>query len=320
MNSDFADGEASISTHEDRTWRAAESATAWPVELLIEVPHGATTAEHYEDVRSQLKGPLPEDLSAFFFVNTDVGAPEAAAILAEQLTSESDNGPALASVRVLRGLVPRTFADFNRVVASERELRTAGFNPAIPEYIQDEEDRKLLSALHRSYDEGARQAHDNVCGSGGFSLILHSYAPRSVGVTVDRDIVKSLRQAYEPSTYSRWPMRPVVEIISETPDGQTLPDRRLVEEAKRRYAARGLELAENVTYQLHPATSGTRHAMRWQVRTLCVELNRAHLVPEFVPFVELEADRQAIADLVSPLAESLRKHLASEFHSERQPL
>ena len=80
---------------------------------------------------------------------------------------------------------------------------------------------------------------------------------------------------------------------------------------RRRYSEIDIELATNTTYTLHPATSGTQHALRWKGRTLCVELNRGHLVPEFIPFVELEPDRNAIEELTAPLAASLRRFLTA---------
>ena len=47
-----------------------------PPELLIEIPHGATRANHFTDLRDKLNGQYPADLDELFFVNTDVGAPE----------------------------------------------------------------------------------------------------------------------------------------------------------------------------------------------------------------------------------------------------
>ena len=49
-----------------------------PARLLIEVPHGATTATHFAALRRRLRGSYPDDLREFYFVNTDVGAPETA--------------------------------------------------------------------------------------------------------------------------------------------------------------------------------------------------------------------------------------------------
>ena len=47
-------------------------------DYLFEIPHGATSHEHYMAIRRRLVGRLPDDLEAFYFVNTDVGAFECA--------------------------------------------------------------------------------------------------------------------------------------------------------------------------------------------------------------------------------------------------
>jgi len=300
-----------LTTYEERTWRASSAEPVTEIDLFIEVPHGATRTEHFTEVRERLKGELPPDLDAFYFVNTDVGTPEGAEILADMLTKPDriDGTAALRSVRVLRGIVPRTFADFNRVLDAHDALEGEGWNPAVPNYVRDADDREFLEALHRDYDGAAHRIHDEVCSGGGFSLILHSYAPRSVGVQVDDNIVTALRGAYQPEVYETWPERPAIEAITEMPDGRQLTDSRLVRDAELRYAEAGLRLALNETYKLHPATSGTVHSLRWPEKTLSIELNRALCVPDFIPFVELETDREAITRLVSPLASALRRHL-----------
>jgi hypothetical protein len=42
--------------------------------FLVEVPHGADERRHYDRLRSRLQGALPDELHAFFHINTDVGA------------------------------------------------------------------------------------------------------------------------------------------------------------------------------------------------------------------------------------------------------
>ncbi|MCW0295090.1 hypothetical protein NIL11_27110, partial [Klebsiella pneumoniae] len=73
-------------------------------DFLIEVPHGATRLLHYESFRGLLKGDYPDDLIKFFYVNTDVGAPETAVAIARGLLKSH---PEL-KIRILRSLVPRT--------------------------------------------------------------------------------------------------------------------------------------------------------------------------------------------------------------------
>src|SRR5689334_21445783 len=81
-------------------------------ELLLEVPHGATRAEHYDALRGALAGDYPEDLRDFFFVNTDVGAPELALRTALAFVAARPG----STVAVLRSLIPRTFVDCNRIL------------------------------------------------------------------------------------------------------------------------------------------------------------------------------------------------------------
>ena len=64
---------------------AAGSSQKW---LLIEVPHGATRKSDYDAVVSKLKSTLPDQLDHFFFVNTDIGAPEGAQWLGRKLSAQ----------------------------------------------------------------------------------------------------------------------------------------------------------------------------------------------------------------------------------------
>src|SRR5262245_41489222 len=80
--------------------------------LVIEVPHGATRAAHFDALRAELAGPFADDLRDFFFVNTDVGAPETALEIARRVVAADS----ARTVLVIRCLVPRTFVDCNRIV------------------------------------------------------------------------------------------------------------------------------------------------------------------------------------------------------------
>ena len=183
--------------------------------LLIELPHGATRTADYEALRSRLAGSLPDNLEAFFYVNTDIGTPESAAWLVEALAGEG------YGALVLRCLVPRTFIDCNRVVAgSVQGAVIDGLTPAVAAYIEVAEDRALLEGLHREYHALVERAYVAICGAGGLALQLHSYAPRSVGIDrIDGEIVAALRRAYEPAVYATWPERPAVDIICAGTDG-----------------------------------------------------------------------------------------------------
>ena len=72
-------------------------------DLVIEIPHGATTTADFTSLEAQLRSPLPDALVDFFHVNTDAGAPELAVAVAHRLVALE---PA-RSVAILRCRVPR---------------------------------------------------------------------------------------------------------------------------------------------------------------------------------------------------------------------
>lgn len=271
-----------------------------PPALLIEIPHGATEQEQFDSLRAQLRGALPDDLAAFFHVNTDVGAPELGRAIARELAARG------RSTLVVRCLLPRTFVDCNRRLDGERpEGMTAG----LPDYLRAPADRALLATLFRRYVVEAERLHGEVCGAGGLALALHSYAPRSVDVPVDDDIVASLRRAYRPEIYATWPERPEVDLITETLEGEPLAPTGLVEEVARRYAALGYSVGRNATYRLHPATMGFVHSRRYPGQILCLELRRDRLAAPFRPFAPSPIGPRKVARLARPLADALLTEL-----------
>ena len=279
-------------------------------DLLIEVPHGATRLAHYALLRERLVSDLPDDLRDFFLVNTDVGAPECAEEIARRLT-DPVLGHARRQVLVVRSLVPRIFIDCNRAVDLDHDaFKKAGFTPVVPPYVTSPDDVALLESLHRSYHEVVERAYRRVCGSGGLALILHTYAPKSVGIdTVDENIVAALREAYRPEVYAEWPARPDVDLITETDGGQRLAQAELVDAVGRAYAAIGIDTVENGTYRLHPATMGHRYSERYPQQVLCVEISRALLADPFSPFEEMRIGAQKVARMAAPLATALHERL-----------
>lgn len=275
-----------------------------PPDLLIEVPHGATEQRHYDALRGRLATPLPESLLDFFFVNTDVGAPECARALAQRIT-ESAPGRT-QSVVVLRCLVPRTFADCNRELgAGAAQLSRGGLTAAIPGYVTDEADVRLLAGLHERYQEAAEREYERVCGGGGGTAILfHTYAPRSIELEVDADVGRALRAAYAPDRSESWPLRPDVDLITETPEGQYLAPRRFVEAVRAGYERLGVTVGENETYRLYPGTTGHRHASRHPGRVLCIEISRARLGDPWEPFGPTRVSEARVRSMVGPLAEA----------------
>ena len=274
--------------------------------LLIELPHGATRTADYEALRSRLAGSLPDNLEAFFYVNTDIGTPESAAWLVEALAGEG------YGALVLRCLVPRTFIDCNRVVAgSVQGAVIDGLTPAVAAYIEVAEDRALLEGLHREYHALVERAYVAICGAGGLALQLHSYAPRSVGIDrIDGEIVAALRRAYEPAVYATWPERPAVDIICAGTDGTMWAAPQLVAAGRAACAAIDVAAEENATYRLHPATMGYQYARAYPGQVLCVELNRGLVADPFVPFGESPIGPAKVARMSRPLASALSGALA----------
>ena len=272
-----------------------------PPDLLVEVPHGATRAAHFDALLAVLRGPFPEGLRDFFFVNTDVGAPETALALAERVVRADPRRSAL----VVRSLVPRTFVDCNRVIDAGAAPSTSAageMTPGLLSYVRDPADRRLLLARYAAYQDVAARAYEEVCGGGGTAVMLHSYAPRSVDVPVDDRIVERLRAAYEPGVLETWPLRAEVDLITRTQGGERLAADALVEAVKASFRASGIEPAESAAYTLHPSTTGFVHAARWPGRTLCVEMRRDLLVPSFTPFAEMDADSARVDRMAAPLA------------------
>ncbi len=272
-----------------------------PADLLIDLPHGATERAHYDAVRARLAGPLPEGLEAFFFVNTDIGVTEVAEDLARRLVAAR---PEL-SVVILRSLVPRTFVDCNRNLDG---AQPDGMTSGLHEYIRHPADRERLLGLHRDYRAASERLHEEACAGGGIALALHSYAPRSIDVPIDDDIVTSLRRAYRPAVYRTWPERPDVDLITETPEGEDLSPRALAADLARRYAELGFGVGRNATYRLHPATMGYRHALRYPNRVLCLELRRDRIAAPFRPFAPSPIGPRKVARLAGPLVEALAAH------------
>ena len=132
-------------------------------DLLIEVPHGATAEEHYRELAEQMHSDLPAHLERFFFVNTDVGAPECAEALAAALVARQ---PEL-TVLLLRCLIPRTLIDCNRLIdADPARYAEGGVTPGVAPYVDHPADRRLLLSRYSAYQTQAEAAFDQVCGRG----------------------------------------------------------------------------------------------------------------------------------------------------------
>jgi hypothetical protein len=288
--------------------RGARAAAGDPPDLLFEVPHGATLARHFDELRAELRGDYDATLREFFFVNTDVGAPELALAVARRFVAERPSGSAL----VVRCLLPRTFVDCNRDIdrgTAPAASKPGELTPGLPPWIVDAGDRELLLDRYFAYRDVVTAACAEVSGRGGLTVCTHTYAPRSIEVAVDGDIVQSLRAAYAPDRIGRWALRPEVDLIVRDPDGRLLAAPHLIEHAERELSAAGIEVKQNGTYVLHPSTLAHSLAERYPGRTLCLEVRRDLLV-DFVPFVELIPRPADVERIAAPLCAALLRATA----------
>lgn len=281
--------------------RGAQAAEDAPARLLVEVPHGADRRSHYDALRPQLVGDLPEDLHCFFHMNTDVGAWAYGRACAVKLIEDD---PTL-SVLLLRSEIPRTFVDCNRSPDNEcGDLQKGGVTAGIPVYVRDERDRALLLDLHKRYLDVAQAAYEEVCGAGGLALVPHTYGPRTVGIErVDDEIVTQLRWAHEPERYATWPLRAEVDLLTRDGEGKCLAPEGSEERLLAAFEAAGFQAHANGTYFLHPATLGYAWSAKYPGLTLCLEVRRDLLVEEWTPFEEmlpLEAAVGRVADVLVP--------------------
>ncbi|MCA9726219.1 MAG: hypothetical protein R3E12_18870 [Candidatus Eisenbacteria bacterium] len=292
-----------------------------PIEVLFEVPHGATAARCYHAVRDRLDPELPADLQDFFFVNTDVGSTEYARAVARlvvdpdatvrELIAEeararvADLPPRRA--HVIQCLIPRTFIDTNRIVDP---AAPDGMTAALADYIRRPEDVAVLTRLHQQYHGLVERAYRTICSGGGWAVMPHTYAPKSVDIqTIDEGIGRALRQAYEPEVYETWAWRPQVDIISESREQEMLAPASLVHLLEAKLAAVGIESAQNSTYRLHPATMGHRYSALYPGRVLCMEVRRDLLADPFDPFVEMKIGSEKVTRVARPIAAAFLESL-----------
>ncbi len=277
-------------------------------DLLLEVPHGATRLADFVRWRDQMRSELPASLEDFFLVNTDQGSFEYAMAVAERVVAEDPS----RSVKIVRALIPRTLIDVNRDLdASAEALKAGKVTPGVPPYIRAPEDRDRLVEGYRQYQAVARAAYEEVCGAGGSAMMLHTYAPRSVDVEVDDNIVASLRWAYTPEIVDRWPMRPDVDVIGTAPGGVVLSPPSLVASLTEEYAAVGVRVANGDTYPLHPSTTAYHHAARYPGRTLCLEVRRDLLADPFDPFSEMNISAAKAQRIADPIATAWRRWVSA---------
>jgi predicted N-formylglutamate amidohydrolase len=270
-------------------------------DLLIEIPHGATRTVDFTQLAARLLSPLPADLVDFFHVNTDAGAPELALATARALVAAQPQ----RRVAIARCRIPRTFIDCNRRIdASPEELRAGKVTPGLMPWITEPADRDLLRDLYDRYVAAVAALAARLPAQGAM-LLLHTYAPRSVDVQVDLDIVPSLRRAYQPAIEPTWPLRPEVDVIGRGTDGTDYTPPAVMAALRHHLGAAGVEVADGATYPLHPSTLAFAHVMARPGRALCVEVRRDLLADPFEPFAEMRIAAAKAERLAAPLAAAL---------------
>ncbi|MEL6342249.1 MAG: hypothetical protein AAFV53_03900 [Myxococcota bacterium] len=285
-----------------RVHRGPDADADAPPTVFIELPHGATRAHHYHDLRAQLHGPFPENLEHFFFVNTDVGSPECGAALAEAVVAARPD----AVVLTLCCQIPRTFIDCNRVIKdAPPQTSPTDITPGLPPYIRNPQDEALLLDRYAAYQRLAAKAFAATYANDGLAVMLHTFAPRSVGVQVDDDIVTSLHAAYAPDVFSTWPQRPAVDIICKAPEGEMYAPLKLIEDLVDRFSAIDVQATLSQTYPLHPASTAAHRAMAHPNNSLCIEFRRDLLVTPFTPFQEMIPARERVQRMTAPLADAV---------------
>ena len=272
-------------------------AASTPPSWLIEVPHGATETADFDELAARLVSPLPPGLVDFFHVNTDVGAFELGLATAEHLVTAAPN----CCVVIIRSRIPRTFIDCNRRIDAPPEaFREGSVTPGLMPWITAADDRVLLRDRYDQY-VATVGAECELAPAAGV-LLLHSYAPRTVGVEVDGDIVASLRRAYEPAIQATWPLRPELDVIARDAAGHSYAPAHAVAALRTGVSAFGWTVGDSLTYPLHPSTLAWDHVMARPGRTLCVEVRRDLLADPFDPFVHMHISADKVDRLARPLA------------------
>ena len=280
--------------------RGVRATEAAPLDLVIEIPHGATRTEDFTSLAARLTSPLPEGLVDFFHVNTDAGAPELAVATARRFVELE---PA-RTVAILRCRIPRTFIDCNRRVdASPEEFKAGNVGPGLMPWIVDPEDRATLRAAYDRYVAAVGAATAQLASDGAM-LLLHSYAPRTVDVEVDFQIVENLRAAYRPDKAETWPLRPELDVIGKGLDGTSYAPAAVVE-ALRGALGGELTIGDSATYPLHSSTLAWEHVMARPGRTLCLEVRRDLLADPFEPFAQMKISDAKVERIAVPLATAL---------------
>ena len=275
--------------------------------LLIELPHGATKTEDFVWYQNRLQGHFPKNIVDFFYVNTDVGSPEIALEIAQKLSDTHE-------VHIIQSHIPRTFIDCNRVVGEGISYSEGGVTPATPSYVTNSHDIDFLYTAYHAYQNYTKELYAKVCGNWkGHALMLHTYALRTVPITkVDHDIVQRLHDFYDTEKILDCKLRPQIDIIHKTPNGEVLIDASLIHNITRAFEERGFGVENGASYPLHPVTTAHKHAQQHPLQTLCLEVRRDLVVSKWSPFEEMPISKQK--------SQMIASSISQVFECETRPL
>jgi hypothetical protein len=301
-----------------------------PPQVLLEMPHGATRMRDLATAKTWTREYPEERYDKFFLANTDQGSAEYGARLAARLCDPAGARalglPAAAALRaakmkvlLVRALLPRTIVDVNRVWAPTLDFASANLTGVIGPFIREPADVAGIKARYDAYQGVVEGAYAAVCGAGGWGFNLHTYAPVSVSMVPGESIVETLERAYLPenleliarlpelpapdelSFFQKNPRRPEAQLITATPEGVYLGDAALAGALLKEYAAMGVAAAENVPFDLHPATTSAAICARYPGRVTVIELSRARLAERFDPFVEMTISAAKVEAMTTPI-------------------
>lgn len=295
--------------------------------IFIELPHGATEAEHLYQLKARIADYQNDRYDRFFFVNTDQGSPEYAFWMAERLTDLNYLDKHLGGeidafslrtlvqrirVVVLRSLLPRTIVDVNRNwVIDEETRKAANLTGTCAGFIESENDLVLLRDVYDQYQAVARAGYEWACGD-GYAFNLHTYSPITVSLVEGEFIVDTLERAYE-QNYADYPLRPGIQTIT-TPPGETqmLAPKAMVESVENAYHMAGFSVSRDEPYPLHPAATGYGHSARYPGHVFSMEIRRDLLVDHFEPFAVMNIAPAKVAQVTLPLLLGVVRSLAPE--------
>jgi predicted N-formylglutamate amidohydrolase len=272
-----------------------------PPDLLVEVPHGADERSHFDALAGRMTGALPADLFKFFHANTDIGAWAYGRAVAERVMAARPS----RRVLLVRCLIPRTLIDANREVAAPDALATGGLTGAVPPYVEDERDLRLLHGLHARYVELIDAAYDAACHT-GMALSPHTYGPYVLPIAkIDHRIVESLIAAHAPDVLPTLGVRAEVDLLTDTAEGEQLSDPGLTDAVEAGLSAAGLAVVRNGSYRLLPGSQTYRQSARHRGRVLCLEVRRDRLVERYTALEPMNVDPTSVARVAEPLAAAI---------------